>query len=145
LRLIAVFTDPNNGQPATYLRGTIAANLDWAFPNGFTAKPDPLLLAASLSQSGVGDDDTIVTYDDGNGELAEMLAHWLRHYGHERAYSLGGRREWSLRGLPLVAQPTRENPASYTVRIRDLALVDPDVANRSGRRSYRQHQKSRAA
>jgi len=97
-----------------------ALKLDWeqAFSIGPHLKPCPLVFAAIMSQVGVGDKDTIVLYDEGQGYRALNVLRWFRRFGHPRAFVLiGGRTGWLRQGYPLEREPTQFSPSSFTVCI----------------------------
>jgi len=98
-----------------------------------------------MSQVGVGDKDTIVLYDEGQGYRALNALRWLRRFGHARAFVLiGGRTGWLRQGYSLVREPTRFSPASFTVCIEgtferksSLASAAEMAPMQGGRRSRR--------
>lgn len=52
--------------------------------------PDPGHFAARMAAAGIGDEDTIVAYDDAGGVMAARLVWMLRATGHEAALLDGG-------------------------------------------------------
>ena len=80
--------------------------------------PSAAKLARILGERGIGDEHVLVAYDDAGGSIAAR-AWWLfRHYGHDgRAGVLdGGIDAWTDAGLPLVTEPARHPPATWTPR-----------------------------
>lgn len=104
-------TDPPAGR-AAYLRGHIPgaryAHLDDDLarrPNADEGRhplPDRPRFASTLGRWGVGPDDMVVAYDDGNGAIAARLWWLLGWIGHERRAVLdGGFAAWQEAGLPV--------------------------------------------
>jgi thiosulfate/3-mercaptopyruvate sulfurtransferase len=124
-----------------------ALKLDWeqSFSTGPHLRPSPLVFAAVMSQLGVGDEDTIVLYDEGQGHRALNVLRWFKRFGHPRAFVLiGGRAGWLRQGYSLVGEPTRFSPSSFTVCIEgaferksSLASATESGSMRGGRRSRR--------
>ena len=56
--------------------------------------PEPEAFAAALGALGIGDDDTVVAYDDAGGAIAARLVWMLRVTGHEAALLDGGLDVW---------------------------------------------------
>lgn len=56
--------------------------------------PDPEVFARGMAQSGIGDDDTVVAYDDAGGVIAARLVWMLRVTGHSAALLDGGLAAW---------------------------------------------------
>lgn len=76
-------------------------------------------IAGMMGQLGVGDDDTVVGYDDGNNLFAARLWWALNYYGHRRVMVLdGGWDRWVADGRPI------ENVA----RIPPVAVFKPRVS-----------------
>ena len=73
--------------------------------------PDPGRFAAGMSALGVGDDATVVAYDDAGGAMAGRVVWLLRMLGHDAALLDGGLRTWE--GELSSATPTPE-PATFT-------------------------------
>jgi thiosulfate/3-mercaptopyruvate sulfurtransferase len=75
--------------------------------------PDPAIFAEGMAQLGVGDDDTVVAYDDAGGVVAARLVWMLRATGHEAALLDGGLAAYTGeldRDLP------RRPPADFAAR-----------------------------
>ena len=75
--------------------------------------PTPERFAAGLAQLGIGDDDTVVAYDDAGGVIAARLVWLLRAIGHEAALLDGGLAAWPQQELH-GGRPTPRPPARFT-------------------------------
>lgn len=81
---------------AGHLPGAVFVDLDrcLAAPpspeQGRHPLPDPEVFAAELGRLGIGDDDTVVAYDDAGGLSAARLVWLLRATGHQAALLDGG-------------------------------------------------------
>ncbi|HEX7405973.1 MAG TPA: sulfurtransferase [Candidatus Nanopelagicaceae bacterium] len=73
--------------------------------------PDPALFAAGMSQVGIGDDDTVVAYDDAGGVIAARLVWMLRAIGKNAALLDGGLRIFQQ---PLESGQNSRPPAKFT-------------------------------
>jgi thiosulfate/3-mercaptopyruvate sulfurtransferase len=71
--------------------------------------PDPEVFAAGMGEAGIGDDSTVVAYDDAGGVVAARLVWLLRALGHDAAL---------LDGATLVGEtgPSNPTPATFTAR-----------------------------
>lgn len=68
-----------------------------------------------MGQLGIGNDTTVVSYDDNNGYIAARLWWVLRYYGHTKAKVLnGGWHRWLTEGRPITFHGTK--PARATFR-----------------------------
>jgi thiosulfate/3-mercaptopyruvate sulfurtransferase len=99
-------------------------------------KPD--VFAAMMTQLGISDGTTVVTYDDVNGTFAARLWWVLTYYGHAATRVLnGGWQRWLDAGRPVTFRETVPAPGRFTprpgeaMRIRVDELVarhaDPDL------------------
>src|SRR4051812_39977792 len=70
--------------------------------------PPPGACGAGMSEVGIGDDDTVVAYDDGGGVIAARLVWMLRATGHRAALLDGG---LAAVGGPLERTTPRGPPA----------------------------------
>jgi thiosulfate/3-mercaptopyruvate sulfurtransferase len=112
-----------------------AQYLDWtrdiSEPSGglqFMA-PSAKYLSASMSRLGIGDDTTIVGYDDEGGHYVSRLWLILRRFGHDSVRVLeGGWTKWLREGRPTRAgAEPGPPPATFTVRTeRPAVLVGAD-------------------
>jgi thiosulfate/3-mercaptopyruvate sulfurtransferase len=124
----AVFVDLN-----AFLAGTPSVAV------GRHPMPDPEVFAEGMRRAGIGDDDTVIAYDDDNGVMASRLVWMLRITGHRAAVLDGGITAWrGARELGEVRRPpatfsTVPWPAELLVSIEELAglqLVDARPAER---------------
>jgi thiosulfate/3-mercaptopyruvate sulfurtransferase len=98
------YTDGRSGRDAYaagHIPGAVFVDLDTAL----TRHEDPALggrhplaeprdFAAAMVALGIGDDDTVVAYDDAGGVIAARLVWMLRVTGHEAALLDGGLAAW---------------------------------------------------
>jgi thiosulfate/3-mercaptopyruvate sulfurtransferase len=75
--------------------------------------PDPGTFAAGLAELGVGDDDTVIAYDDAGGTIAARLVWLLRITGHDAALLDGGLPAYDGE---LDRADHRRSPAVFTPR-----------------------------
>ncbi|NTW02732.1 MAG: sulfurtransferase, partial [Oscillochloris sp.] len=77
----------------------------------------PAKVATIFGSLGIGDDTTVVIYDDWFSMFAGRLLWVLRYYGHENARILnGGLRKWQAEGRPLSTATPAIAPVSFTPR-----------------------------
>ncbi|MEY2533800.1 MAG: thiosulfate/3-mercaptopyruvate sulfurtransferase [bacterium] len=114
------YLDGRSGRAAYdggHLPGAVFVDLDaWlaAAPSPAAGRhplPDPEVFARGMAQLGIGDDDTVVAYDDAGGVIAARLVWMLRAIGHPAALLDGGLAAWN--GALQTAAPTRP-PARFT-------------------------------
>lgn len=74
--------------------------------------PSPEAFASALSQAGIGDDDTVVAYDDAGGVLAARLVWMLRVTGHPAALLDPGLQD----GDPTDGRVVERPPRPFTAR-----------------------------
>jgi thiosulfate/3-mercaptopyruvate sulfurtransferase len=93
------YLDGRSGRAAYdggHLPGAVFVDLDAVLASppspqeGRHPLPDPEAFAAGLSALGIGDDDTVVAYDDAGGVMAARLVWMLRALGHDAALLDGG-------------------------------------------------------
>jgi thiosulfate/3-mercaptopyruvate sulfurtransferase len=121
---------------AGHLPGAVFVDLDTALTGhadpaeaGRHPLPEPEAFAAAMAELGIGDDDTVVAYDDASGVIAGRLVWMLRVTGHEAALLDGGLGAWrvELETSPTVREPTtftaREWPADRLVTIEEVAAA----------------------
>jgi thiosulfate/3-mercaptopyruvate sulfurtransferase len=130
------YLDGRSGRAAYesgHVRGAVFVDLDQdlAGPPGPRAGrhplPDPDAFARSMSRLGIGDDTTVVAYDDAGGANAARLVWMLRVTGHDAAVLDGG-----LGGhdRPLSREPVAPAPRPFTARPWPAArLADADDAS----------------
>jgi thiosulfate/3-mercaptopyruvate sulfurtransferase len=81
---------------AGHLPGAVFVDLDrWLAAHGSPGAgrhplPGPEVFAEGMAQLGIGDDDTVVAYDDAGGVIAARLVWMLRVTGHDAALLDGG-------------------------------------------------------
>jgi thiosulfate/3-mercaptopyruvate sulfurtransferase len=86
---------------AGHIPGAVFVDLDTALTRhadpaeaGRHPLADPADFAAAMGALGIGDDDTVVAYDDAGGVIAGRLVWMLRVTGHEAALLDGGLGVW---------------------------------------------------
>jgi thiosulfate/3-mercaptopyruvate sulfurtransferase len=121
---------PNPAAPdgrALYAGGHIpgAVHLDYAEDLQDLATPyatrvaPPERFAAVLGAHGIGDDASIVAYDEGNVSYAARFVWMSRYYGHDDVRILaGGLPAWLAAGGALSTAPAVVHPAHFTPRVR---------------------------
>ncbi|HXP94670.1 MAG TPA: sulfurtransferase [Candidatus Binatia bacterium] len=77
----------------------------------------PESFAQTMGRNGIGDEATVVVYDNGDTPFAARIVWMLRYYGHDDAHILaGGLRDWKAAGHPLTSQRTPLSAATFTPR-----------------------------
>jgi thiosulfate/3-mercaptopyruvate sulfurtransferase len=126
------YTDDRSGREA-YLGGHIPGALFVDLDTALTRHDDPALggrhplatpadFAAAISALGIGDEDTVIAYDDAGGVIAARLVWMLRVTGHEAALLDGGLGAWEGKleagpgGRSLDVGETSRAPAIFTTR-----------------------------
>ena len=89
-----------------------------------------------MGELGIGDDDTVVAYDDQGGVIAARLVWLLRVTGHEAALLDGGIAAWDG---PLETEPAQRPPA--TLHPAPLATRGARHRRRRGRPGQRRHRR----
>ncbi len=83
--------------------------------------------AELMGEKGIGDDTTVVIYDDEGGLWGARVWWALRYYGHEDAKLLdGGIDAWEAEGLPLETEAPVIGPAVFTAEVRPEWYVAMD-------------------
>jgi thiosulfate/3-mercaptopyruvate sulfurtransferase len=120
---------------AGHLPGAVFVDLDrWLAAPGSRAEgrhplPSPEVFAEGMAALGIGDDDTVLAYDDGGGVTAARLVWMLRVTGHEAALLDGGLGAYDgpldtmAPGRPRARFTARPWPAEHLADIEDA--VDP--------------------
>jgi thiosulfate/3-mercaptopyruvate sulfurtransferase len=80
-------------------------------PHGLNPLPDPDVFAHGMSSLGIGDDTTVIAYDDAGGVIAARLVWMLRALGHRAALLDGGIAAWTG---SLERTPVNPTPATFT-------------------------------
>lgn len=76
-----------------------------------------------MSQSGVGNDDTVVVYGDNNNWFAAWCFWQLKYYGHKDVRIMnGGRKKWVEEKRPLVTEKPVVKPSNYRASGPDEAI-----------------------
>lgn len=134
---VRYYLDGRSGRAAYeagHLPGAIFVDMDadLALPaspeGGRHPLPDPDFFAARMAALGVGDDDTVIAYDDAGGVMAARLVWMLRATGHDAALLDGG-----LDAYPgnLTTDVPERTTASFTSRpwpAERLASLDDTVS-----------------
>jgi len=96
----------------------------------------PDRFAALMGRLGIGDESTVVVYDDSGGTWAARLWWALRYYGHDAAKVLnGGLTKWTAEGRPLEKRIPTLPAATFQARIRPaLKATRDEVIQAIGRR-----------
>ncbi len=82
--------------------------------------PSAEQFAGLMSEIGVGDEDLVIAYDDGNNLFAARLWWALNYYGHRRVKLLdGGWDLWIADGRPVTDAPANPHPARFTPKVDD--------------------------
>ena len=114
------YADGSSGRDAyerAHLPGAVYVDLDQylaappSVEEGRHPLPDPSVFAAGLAEAGIGDDDTVVAYDDDSGAVAARLVWLLRVTGHAAALLDGGITAWRGRR---DAGPTTRPATAFT-------------------------------
>jgi thiosulfate/3-mercaptopyruvate sulfurtransferase len=146
------YLDGRSGRAAYeegHLPGAVFVDLDeWLAAHGSPAEgrhplPDPDVFARGMAQLGIGDDDTVVAYDDQGGVVAARLVWMLRATGHDAALLDGGLTAWD--GPLETAAPDRPPkpftatpwPADRLASIDDSANPNKVVLDARQRERYR--------
>ncbi len=76
-----------------------------------------------LSESGVGNDTTVVVYGDNNNWFATWAYWQLKYYGHKDARVMnGGRAKWLAEDRPTTTDAVSHAAASYTAEEPDCSI-----------------------
>jgi thiosulfate/3-mercaptopyruvate sulfurtransferase len=128
-------TDPAAGHAAyarSHVPGARYANLDEDLArhpgpsDGRHPLPAAADFAARLGAWGVGNDSTVVAYDEATGAMAARLWWLLGWLGHERRLVLdGGFAAWNAAGLPIETRKPAWRPTRFVPRgVADDAVVE---------------------
>jgi len=135
------------GNREAYLEAHIAGAvfIDWTADITEPGAPAKMALAGPerfaglMRRLGIGDEHTVVVYEDGAGQIAARLWWVLNYYGHPAVTILnGGFRKWVAEQRPVTAKLPHHLPAAFTPRIQPewratsadvrAAVGDPGVA-----------------
>jgi thiosulfate/3-mercaptopyruvate sulfurtransferase len=117
-----------------YARGHIpgAVHLNWTaelsdpnHPVDFMMAP-PDQVAEAMSRHGIGDETTIIAYDDEGGHYASRLWLVLTRYGHSDQVRIldGGWTKWVAEGRSVTTETVQSAPATFTI---DPAAGQPEI------------------
>jgi thiosulfate/3-mercaptopyruvate sulfurtransferase len=128
------YLDGRSGQDAYeagHIAGAVFVDLEAALtrhadPTAAGRHPlaEPDAFAAAMGALGIGDDDTVIAYDDAGGVIAARLVWMLRAIGHEAALLDGGLQGWDDE---LQTGSASRPPDSFTSRgwpAERLATID---------------------
>lgn len=83
--------------------------------------------AQLMGQLGIGDNTTVVVYDESGNSIAARLWWALRYYGHEDVKLLnGGLTKWEMDSLPLETGAVTPPPATFTAQVNPKLLATVD-------------------
>ena len=108
--ILDVSPDPENVIPTAIWidRSTLLRN----FEGNFNASQPFDVLVSIFEENGIGDNTTVIIYDNANGMHAGRFFWWLRAMGHPDVRLLdGGLRAWMDSGQPLQARASPSPPA----------------------------------
>ena len=87
---------------------------------------------ALMGHLGIGNDSTVVVYDDSGGTWAARLWWALRYYGHDAAKVLnGGLTKWTAEGRPLEMRTPTPTSATFRARVRPALRATCDDVRRA--------------
>jgi thiosulfate/3-mercaptopyruvate sulfurtransferase len=124
--------DGRRAYDAGHLPGAIHTDIDadLTAPTGPGRHPlpDPSVFAARLTELGIGDEHTVVAYDDVGGWVAARLWWMLDDLGHRSIAVLdGGLQAWTAAGLPLTTEEPAWPPARLSLRDAWIRVVSRDA------------------
>ncbi len=94
--------------------------------------PDPARFAEQLAAAGIGDEHTVVAYDDVGGWVAARLWWMLDDLGHDAVAVLdGGYGAWVEAGLPITTAVPDLPPATLRLRDRWTGVIERDALRAS--------------
>lgn len=100
---------------------------DLTDPDDPLAVSPPERFESLMNRLGIGDESTVVIYDDQGGTWAARLWWALRYYGHEPVTLLdGGFTRWQAEGRPLESEIPVPPSANFRARVRPDLRVDAD-------------------
>lgn len=86
----------------------------------------PERFAALMRRLGIGDEHTVIVYDDDGGHIAARLWWVLNYYGHPAVKILnGGFTKWVAEGRPVTAEVPDHPPATFTPTLQPEWRVGP--------------------
>jgi len=94
-----------------------------------------------MTESGIGNDTTVVLYGDNNNWFAAWALWQMKIYGHKDARIMnGGRKKWIAEGRDLETVATKASPG-----VKPYRATDPDFSLRAFLPQVQQAQKSHSA
>ncbi len=123
VRLLEVDVD-TTAYDQGHIEGAVGINWQSQLQDGvrrdLTSKED---FEKLLSESGVGNDTTVVVYGDNNNWFAAWAYWQLKYYGHKDARVMdGGRAKWLAEGRPTTTDAVSHAAASYTAQEPDCSI-----------------------
>ncbi len=123
VRLLEVDVD-TTAYDQGHIEGAVGINWQSQLQDGvrrdLTSKED---FEKLLSESGVGNDTTVVVYGDNNNWFAAWAYWQLKYYGHKDARLMnGGRAKWLAEGRPTTTDAPNPAAASYTAQEPDCSI-----------------------
>jgi thiosulfate/3-mercaptopyruvate sulfurtransferase len=87
--------------------------------------PDAATFTQKLGEWGIGPDDQVIVYDDGDGAHAARFWCLMRMLGHEKVAVLdGGWKRWTALGLPVDTAPHKPITTRYVGKFDESRLLD---------------------
>ena len=135
---------PNAGRKA-YEAGHIPGALYWDLEQDLSGPagkhggrhplPDLGVFAIKLGKAGIGNDTTVVAYDDQMGAMASRFWWLLTFLGHERVYVMDeGFTKWKEKGYPVTTEIAKPEPVAFHPNVRSEKLLSVgEVRERLGR------------
>ena len=123
VRLLEVDVD-TTAYDQGHIEGAVGINWKSQLQDGvrrdLTSKAD---FEKLLSESGVGNDTTVVVYGDNNNWFATWAYWQLKYYGHKDARVMnGGRAKWLAEGRPTTTDAVSHAAASYSAQEPDCSI-----------------------
>ncbi|PLT28389.1 sulfurtransferase [Peribacillus deserti] len=87
--------------------------------------PDMKLFAEKLKKAGIGNEETLVVYDDGDYAFASRFYWMMKYAGHENVYLLsGGYQAWVQAGYPITSVIPKNEDKEYALDLKEDLLTD---------------------
>src|SRR5581483_5805493 len=129
LRVIdARVSDPRlpMGYRSSHIPGAVPFDLNRDMYQHSAAGPQmqsPEAIARTLGERGIGNDSTIVLYDEGTGPLTGTVYWLLKYLGHRDVRVLnGGWHAWTQAGAPVTADKPQVPPVTYVPQVDESQL-----------------------
>ena len=121
-----------------HLPGAVYAHLDRDLSDmkrtgaGRHPWPDAETFTRKLGEWGIGPDDQIVAYDDGDGAHAARFWFLMRMLGHEKVAVLdGGWSRWTSAGMQVDSTPRKPITTRYTGTFDQSRLLDAEAVQQA--------------